>query len=108
MVPSTGAAFTGSTLGRVFARLLDWSKGGHFRIAPKGHYEATRRYLPGTNVLETRFATPTGILTLTNCLPVRPPADPSSAETAHPTTSSCAWFGARRVRLTRTASDPSR
>src|SRR5512132_3783870 len=38
----------------VFARILDWAKAGFFRIAPlDDEYEATRRYLPGTNVLET-------------------------------------------------------
>ena len=39
----------------VFGRLLDWSRGGHFRIAVKGFYSTTRRYLPDTNILETTF-----------------------------------------------------
>jgi GH15 family glucan-1,4-alpha-glucosidase len=56
----------------VFARLLDWGKGGYFRIAPRGEYRVTRRYLPGTNVLETRFDTETGGVTLTDCIPVQP------------------------------------
>ena len=30
----------------VFARLLDWSGGGHFRIAPTAPATVTRRYLP--------------------------------------------------------------
>jgi alpha,alpha-trehalase len=52
----------------VFARILDWGKGGFFRIAPAtDDYEVTRRYLPGTNVLETRFETPDGVITLTDC-----------------------------------------
>lgn len=54
----------------VFARLLDRDVGGYFRIAPAGVFETTRRYLPGTNVLETRFRTPTGTVTVTDCLPV--------------------------------------
>ena len=46
----------------VFARILDWAKAGFFRIAPlDDDYESTRRYLPGTNVLETTFCTPGGI-----------------------------------------------
>jgi GH15 family glucan-1,4-alpha-glucosidase len=51
----------------VFARLLDWGKGGFFRIAPTDDYEVTRRYLPRTNVLETRFQTEEGVLVLTDC-----------------------------------------
>jgi alpha,alpha-trehalase len=54
----------------VFARILDWERGGHFRIAPRDDYLVSRRYLPGTNVLETRFETETGAITLTDCLPV--------------------------------------
>jgi alpha,alpha-trehalase len=54
-----------------FARLLDWDKGGFFRIAPKGEYTATRRYLPGTNVLETRFEAAGGVVTLTDCFAVK-------------------------------------
>src|SRR5439155_1999550 len=55
----------------VFARILDWRKGGFFRVAPKGDYEVTRRYIPGTNVLETRFETSDGVILLTDCLVVR-------------------------------------
>jgi GH15 family glucan-1,4-alpha-glucosidase len=55
----------------VFARLLDWSGGGHFRIAPTAPATVTRRYLPATNVLETRFATPSGVLTVVDCLAIR-------------------------------------
>ena len=54
----------------VFARILDWDRGGHFRIAPRDDYVVSRRYLPGTNVLETRFETDTGAITLTDCVPV--------------------------------------
>jgi len=51
----------------VFGRILDWAKAGFFRIAPlDDDYEAARRYLPGTNVLETTFRTPTGTLVLTD------------------------------------------
>jgi GH15 family glucan-1,4-alpha-glucosidase len=56
----------------VFARLLDWGKGGFFRIAPAtDEYEVTRRHLPGTNVLETRFETPDGVIMLTDCFSVK-------------------------------------
>jgi GH15 family glucan-1,4-alpha-glucosidase len=38
-----------------FARLLDWEKGGYCRIFAKDLEEMSRRYLPGTLVLETGF-----------------------------------------------------
>jgi alpha,alpha-trehalase len=55
----------------VFSRLLDWSGGGHFRIAPTGPYTVSRRYLPATNVLETRFVTAGGVVTVVDCLAIR-------------------------------------
>jgi GH15 family glucan-1,4-alpha-glucosidase len=39
----------------VFAALLDSQRGGTWRIQPEGEWRSTQRYLPGTNVLETRF-----------------------------------------------------
>ena len=55
----------------VFARILDWSRGGHFQICPKTAYRSRRRYLPGTNIVETRFESDAGVLVLTDCLAVR-------------------------------------
>ncbi|CAN5483516.1 glycoside hydrolase family 15 protein [soil metagenome] len=55
----------------VFARILDRDKGGYFRIAPEDRDAMVeRRYLPATNVLETRFPTSSGSVTLTDFLPV--------------------------------------
>jgi GH15 family glucan-1,4-alpha-glucosidase len=54
----------------IFAALLDVKKGGFWRIAPAGGYTARRRYIPGTNVLETEFQTPSGVLRVTDCMPV--------------------------------------
>ncbi|MBV9547763.1 MAG: glycoside hydrolase family 15 protein [Chloroflexi bacterium] len=68
----------------VFARLIDWSRGGHFLIRPGQPYKATRRYLPGTNVLETRFETDSGVLVLTDCLAVHESSEPSEAEAVEP------------------------
>lgn len=68
----------------VFARLLDRERGGHFRIAPRGRFETTRRYLPGTNILETRFTAERGVLAVTDCLPVRPESDAAEAQGVHP------------------------
>ena len=43
----------------VFGRLLD-ADAGHWSISPTSPFEATRRYLPDTMVLETTFRTGTG------------------------------------------------
>jgi GH15 family glucan-1,4-alpha-glucosidase len=55
----------------VFARLLDWGKGGFFRVAPRDEYTTSRRYLPDTNILETTFRTEGGTLVLTDFVPVK-------------------------------------
>jgi GH15 family glucan-1,4-alpha-glucosidase len=69
----------------VFGRILDWAKAGFFRIAPlDDDYEPTRRYLPGTNVLETTFRTPTGTLVLTDFFSYRMPEPGEDAHSAHP------------------------
>ncbi len=51
----------------VFARLLD-PDAGHWSIRPVGSYRATRRYLPGTLVIETVFTTDTGEVRLTDAM----------------------------------------
>src|ERR671934_227441 len=69
----------------VFARILDWGKAGFFRIAPlDDHYEPTRRYLPGTNILETTFTTPSGTLVLTDFFAYRVREPGEDARSAHP------------------------
>jgi GH15 family glucan-1,4-alpha-glucosidase len=69
----------------VFGRLLDWAKAGFFRIAPlDDNYEPTRRYLPGTNILETTFRTPTGVLVLSDFFAYRVPEPGEDAHSAHP------------------------
>ena len=60
----------------VFARLLDWGGGGYFRLAPEEVRSTTRRYLPGTKVLETTFVTSGGEATLTDFMPVDGHGDP--------------------------------
>ncbi|QRN96481.1 glycoside hydrolase family 15 protein [Archangium violaceum] len=55
----------------VFCRILDMRQGGSFRVSPEGPYQSRRRYLDDTNVLITTFTTPTGVLEVTDCMPVR-------------------------------------
>ena len=54
----------------VFGRILDWKRGGHFQLRPRGDYSVTRRYLDNTNVLETAYETPDGRAVLTDFMPV--------------------------------------
>jgi GH15 family glucan-1,4-alpha-glucosidase len=44
----------------IFASLLDHNDGGRFTIGPTAHEAGVQRYLPNTNVLETRFETKDG------------------------------------------------
>jgi GH15 family glucan-1,4-alpha-glucosidase len=54
----------------VFGRILDAEKGGFFAIRPSVEHEAKRRYLEGTNVIETTFTTGTGVARLLDLMPV--------------------------------------
>ena len=51
----------------VFARLLD-PDGGHWAIRPVAPFEVTRRYLPGTLVIETTFTTGQGTIRLLDAM----------------------------------------
>lgn len=52
----------------VFASVLDRSRGGRFVLEPEGAYECTRRYVRGTNVLETSFTTGDGSVRVTDAM----------------------------------------
>ena len=54
----------------VFANLLDANKGGVFSLAPTVPYQMQRRYLEGTNVLETTFSTSTGTARVTDAMTI--------------------------------------
>jgi len=51
-----------------FAAILDPERGGRFALAPTIPFEAERRYVPGTNVLETTFVTSEGAVRVTDGL----------------------------------------
>lgn len=52
----------------VFAALLDAGEGGHVSLCPTAEYRVSRRYLHGTNVLETTFTTASGVARVTDSL----------------------------------------
>lgn len=52
----------------MFGALLDAERGGRFELEPATPFDATRRYLPGTNVLETTLTTATGIVRITDAM----------------------------------------
>jgi len=52
----------------VFARALDSERGGSFQLEPAVPYEAERRYLDDSNVLETTFTTAQGSVRLTDAM----------------------------------------
>lgn len=56
------------TTAPAFASILDAKHGGQFELHPVADFESSRRYLPGTNVLETTFTTTTGRVRVTDAL----------------------------------------
>ncbi len=53
-----------------FGALLDPARGGRFEISPAVPFSVSRRYLDGTNVLETTFRTDTGQARLIDALTI--------------------------------------
>lgn len=59
----------------IFGALLDAERGGAFRILPVRPFRSTRRYLPGSAILETAFVTETGACIVRDLMPVASVAD---------------------------------
>ena len=55
----------------VFASILDEDIGGRFRIQPSGTYtDRSQTYLQDTNILETTFTTPQGVVKMVDLMPI--------------------------------------
>jgi len=52
----------------VFGALLDSERGGRFSLEPERVSHSVRRYLPGTNILETTFTTAAGVVRVTDAM----------------------------------------
>jgi GH15 family glucan-1,4-alpha-glucosidase len=52
----------------VCAAILDPHDGGHFSLSPRDRFDVERRYLPGTNVVESVCTTDTGQVRVTEAL----------------------------------------
>ena len=67
----------------IFAAILDEKKGGHFRIAPEEMGGNRQMYLPGTNILLTRFLRDDGVAEIIDFMPVRNDSRVESEDVVH-------------------------
>lgn len=68
----------------IFAAILDDEKGGSFSVGPAEEgWQSTAMYLPGTNILVTTFRTPSGLLRLTDFMPVHPGVERGAEKERH-------------------------
>ena len=55
----------------VFASILDQDIGGRFRIRPSGEYATAQAYVQDTNILATTFTMSTGVVSVTDFMPIQ-------------------------------------
>ena len=53
----------------IFAKILDFRKGGYFSISPVSEFKTKQFYWPETNVLITRYLTTEGIVEVSDFMP---------------------------------------
>ncbi|MDY6843100.1 MAG: trehalase-like domain-containing protein [Thermodesulfobacteriota bacterium] len=54
----------------IFGALLDDKKGGRFSVSPLQEWDSVAEYIPDTNILKTTFRTRTGIMQITDFMPI--------------------------------------
>ena len=54
----------------IFAAILDNKRGGHFAIQPVSKFSSFQNYIKETNILQTTFNTPFGMVTITDFMPI--------------------------------------
>ena len=60
-------------------KLLDADRGGVFRVRPAVACDSAMRYIPSSNVLQTTFTTPTGVVGVFDFMPIRARRAPEHA-----------------------------
>ena len=55
----------------IFAAILDNERGGHFAIQPVSKFSSFQNYIKETNILQTTFNTPFGMVTITDFMPIK-------------------------------------
>ncbi|HEX3012793.1 MAG TPA: glycoside hydrolase family 15 protein [Methanobacterium sp.] len=55
----------------IFAAILDNKRGGHFAIQPVSKFSSFQNYIKETNILQTTFNTPFGMVTITDFMPIK-------------------------------------
>jgi len=68
----------------VFAALLDEDKGGQFSICPAAEWDSVASYIQTTNILSTSFRTRTGVMVLTDFMPIVPESENPDKDSEHP------------------------